>query len=248
MSSATEHYANLLAHHYTWMFGISFEEKVAEQQAILSKAFNAAGITPTGLAIDLGSGPGFQAFALANLGFTSILAVDTSAELVAELESHRTTQPIRTVTDDIRALPVLAAPLSAKAIVCMGDTLTHLPAKSDVTELFSNTFTALAPGGILILAWRDLTPELTGPDRFIPVRATDDTIMTCFLDYATPDTVHVHDLIHKREAGTWSLNKSSYPKLRLSPAFLTEQLTQAGFKVHPQTTAGRLLLLAATKP
>jgi SAM-dependent methyltransferase len=235
------------------MFGIPFEDKVAEQQAILSKAFSTAGITPTGLAIDLGSGPGFQAFALANLGFTSILAVDTSAALIAELESHRTdshrpAQPIRTITDDIRALPVLAAPLSAKAIVCMGDTLTHLPAKSDIIELFSNTFTALAPGGILILTWRDLTPELTGPDRFIPVRATDDTIMTCFLDYATPDTVQVHDLVHKREAGAWSLNKSSYPKLRLSPAFLTEQLTQAGFKVHPQTTAGRLLLLAATKP
>ena len=249
MASASEHYSTLLAHHYTWMFGISFSEKVAEQQSILAKSFLTAGFIPTGHAVDLGSGPGFQSIALANLGFTSVLAVDTSSELLAELESHRDTQPIRTATADIRALSTLAPPASATAIVCMGDTITHLPAKSDLAGLFAAAFAALTPGGIFIISWRDLTPELAGPDRFIPVRSDDATIMTCFLDYATPDTVQVHDLIHQREAsGAWTLNKSSYPKLRLSSAFIADQLTQAGFKVHPADAAGRLLLLAATKP
>jgi SAM-dependent methyltransferase len=238
MPSAKEHYSTLLAHHYTWMFGISFDEKVAEQQAILGKAFAAANFTPAAsipsrLAIDLGSGPGFQTFALANLGFTSILAVDTSPELLAELESHRTTQPIRTALADIRSLSTLTAATPANAIVCMGDTLTHLPTKFDVTALFQAAFNALTPGGIFILTWRDLTPELTGPDRFIPVRSDDTTVMTCFLEYTTPDTVH--DLVYTRQPGTsaWTLNKSSYPKLRLSPDLLTTQLTQTGFKVHP---------------
>jgi SAM-dependent methyltransferase len=256
MPSAADHYAKLLAPHYTWMFGIPFSDKVAEQQSILSKAFADAAFTPSGQAIDLGSGPGFQAFALANLGFTSILAVDTSPTLLHELDSHRTHQPIRTALADIRDLPALTTPASASAIVCMGDTLTHLPAKSDVDTLFRDAFTALAPGGILILTWRDLTPELSGPDRFIPVRSDDSTIMTCFLEYDSPDTVQVHDLIYTRQPETqdtaqppaWTLNKSSYPKLRLSPQFLAAQLAQIGFKVHPQSTAGRLLLLAATKP
>jgi SAM-dependent methyltransferase len=252
-----EHYSTLLAHHYTWMFGISFDEKVAEQQAILAKAFAAANFTPAisslapgGFAIDLGSGPGFQSFALADLGFTSILAVDTSPELLAELESHRNTQPIRTALADLGSLPILTSAASANAIVCMGDTLTHLPTKSDVTALFRDAFNALTPGGILILTWRDLTLELTGPDRFIPVRSDDTTFMTCFLEYTTPDTVHVHDLVYTRQPGAsaWTLNKSSYPKLRLSPELLITQLTQTGFKVHPPDTAGRLLLLTATKP
>jgi SAM-dependent methyltransferase len=253
MSSVAEHYATLLATHYTWMFGISFTDKVAEQQSILTKAFTEAnftplGLAPGGLAIDLGSGPGFQSLALVNLGFTSVLAVDTSLTLLRELESHATGHPIRTAQADIRSLPTLASPASANAIVCMGDTLTHLPAKSDVATLFRDAYTALAPGGILILTWRDLTPTLTGQDRFIPVRADDSTIMTCFLDYDSSDTVQVHDLIYTRLNGSWTLNKSYYPKLRLAPEFLTTQLTQAGFKVHPPSTAGRLLLLVATKP
>jgi SAM-dependent methyltransferase len=237
------------------MFGMPFSDKVAEQQSILSKAFTDANLTPSGQAIDLGSGPGFQSFALSNLGFSSILAVDTSPALLHELDSHRTSQPIRTALSDIRDLPSLTSPTSANAIVCMGDTLTHLPAKSDVATLFRDAFTALVPGGILLLTWRDLTLELSGPDRFIPVRSDDSTIMTCFLEYDSPDTVQVHDLIYTRQPETqdtaqppiWTLNKSSYPKLRLSAEFLTTQLAQAGFNVHPPSTAGRMLLLGAVK-
>jgi SAM-dependent methyltransferase len=256
MSSAADHYANLLAPYYTWMFGVPFADKVAEQQAVLSKAFSDTAFTPSGQAIDLGSGPGFQSFALANLGFTSVLAVDSSSTLLHELDSHLAHQPVRTALADIRDLPKLTAPGSASAIVCMGDTLTHLPAKSDVATLFRDAYGALAPGGVLILTWRDLTPELSGADRFIPVRSDDSTIMTCFLEYDSPDTVQVHDLIYSRQPDTqdtaqppsWILSKSSYPKLRLSPEFLTTKLTQTGFKVNPQSTAGRLLLLSANRP
>jgi hypothetical protein len=36
-ASAQEHYENLLAEHYEWMFGLPFEAKVAEQKAILDE-------------------------------------------------------------------------------------------------------------------------------------------------------------------------------------------------------------------
>jgi len=35
--SAAEHYENLLADHYEWMFGLPFKAKVAEQKAILKE-------------------------------------------------------------------------------------------------------------------------------------------------------------------------------------------------------------------
>lgn len=53
------------------------------------------------------------------------------------------------------------------AIVCMGDTLTHLPARDDVSRLLSEAYGALRPGGRLVLAFRDLTEELTGTDRSV---------------------------------------------------------------------------------
>ena len=63
-------------------------------------------------------------------------------------------------------------------------------------------------------------PILTGTARFLPVRADDQRILTCFLEYG-PSHVTVHDLLHEREAGgAWRLQTSAYRKLRLSPGWV----------------------------
>ena len=53
-----DHYDNLLAEHYDWMFGDSFELKVAEQKALLNQVARAP--RRGELAVDLGCGSGFQ--------------------------------------------------------------------------------------------------------------------------------------------------------------------------------------------
>ena len=37
MSNVAKHYEQLLAEHYVWMFGVPFEQKVAEQKALLDQ-------------------------------------------------------------------------------------------------------------------------------------------------------------------------------------------------------------------
>ncbi len=249
MPTPEEHYRNLLAAHYSWMFGLSFDEKVAEQRALIEPLLTRQ---PRGQAVDLGSGPGFQSFALAQLGFGPIYAIDTSHELLAELEGRRQKSPelpIHTRAADMLTLRNLVVPGSLAVAVCMGDTLTHLPSLEDVRHLFSAVATALIPRGLFILTWRDLTPELTGTDRFIPVRSSEGKIMTCFLEYTSPTTAHVHDLVYTRDPGgrSWTLTKSSYSKLRLPPARMATELTVAGLTVDPLGTAGRLSLAVAHK-
>jgi len=61
-------------------------------------------------------------------------------------------------------------------------------------------FNALHSGGVFVSTYRDLTKELEGLDRFIPVRS-DDKIMTCFLEYESAESVAVHDLIYTRVGG-----------------------------------------------
>lgn len=239
------HYSNLLARHYSWMFGLRFDEKVTEQCTILAPLL--AG-TPRRLAVDLGSGPGFQSIALAQLGFTPVLAIDTSAELLDELAAHSATSSICTHHGDILSLRDFVQPSEASAIVCMGDTLTHLPHPDAVRRLFAQVASALAPGGHFVLTWRDLTEELTGTDRFIPVRADEEKIMTCFLEYLSPTTVQVHDLVYTRSGTLWTLEKSSYPKLRLSPAWVTQELSAAGLGAFlPSDNASGLCLAVARK-
>lgn len=242
MSEVAAHYETLLARHYTWMFGMPFADKVAEQRALLE----GFGVTPGGLAVDLGCGSGFQAVALADMGFSRVLAVDTSGALLAELETRRDGRPIETAEADLRALSSLVPPGGADAVVCMGDTITHLERREDVSHLFRDIAEALVPGGAFVLTWRDLSAELTGTDRFISVASDADRVMTCFLEYE-PERVVVHDLIHVREDGTWTLHKSSYRKLRLSAEWVARELQATGLHVARNEMAGRLSAAVALK-
>lgn len=248
MCTVNEHYERLLSTHYTWMFGVSFEERVNEQKAFLSRALEPLDYTrEAALAVDLGCGPGFQTIALAQLGFSPVIAIDTSSELLDELRSHVGDLRVRIEKADLRDLPAIVPSGQATVIVCMGDTLTHLPEKSDVIALFGGAFDRLRPGGMLVITYRDLTTELFGTDRFIPVRSDDNKIMTCFLEFENADSVVVHDLVYERRGAGWSLNKSSYRKLRLGIEWVREELSRAGFDVLSEGSAGRLIGLAAAK-
>lgn len=238
------HYETLLAEHYTWMFGVSFEEKVAEQRLLLDRLGFAEG--PRGAAVDLGCGPGFQAIALADLGFAPVLAVDTSETLLDELRHHASGWSVEPVHADISRLMELVSPQTLTAVVCMGDTLPHLASTDDVRNLFRDAHAALRPGGRIALTFRDFSQPLSGLDRFIPIRADQDRIMMCVLDYE-PEHVLVTDLIHVRKGDAWSLQKSFYRKLRLAPAMVCDWLSDAGFTVTRNEPAGRMHAVVAQK-
>jgi SAM-dependent methyltransferase len=244
MSKVEEHYKELLAQNYVWMSGVPFEQKVEEQKALLGSL---PGLKRGGLAFDLGCGPGFQTLALAELGYSPVFAFDTSPELLTELDARTGSLPVTTQQMDITRIADADLPAPASVAVCMGDTLTHLPSKAAVQKLFADVYARLAPEGTLVLTYRDLTAELAGSDRFLPVRADDTRIMTCFLEYASRDYVTVHDLIYVREDDCWKLNKSCYEKLRLSSDWVSSALRKAGFTVTKVGQAGRLLLAIGRK-
>ncbi|TCC50516.1 class I SAM-dependent methyltransferase [Kribbella pittospori] len=241
MSEVVAHYEQLLAQYYTWMLGADFDALVAEQRDLLKSC----GISKSGVALDLGCGSGLHSVALAQLGYNSVLAVDVSPTLLAELATRAVQFPgIRPIHADLCAgLRPIVEPQSITTAVCMGDTLSHLPDLPAVQRLLADSFEALIPGGVLILSFRDLTKPVTGLDRFIQVRADDSRIMTCFLE-DEGDYLRVHDLIHSRTPdSSWQLNKSSYRKLRIPPTWLTTQLRDTGFTVASSVPGPRGMLV-----
>lgn len=227
---------------------MSFSAKVAEQKAILVDALQpTTDDSEPGLAVDLGSGPGFQTIALSEMGYSPVLALDSSESLLKELQLHLKELAVQTVCTDLLQLGQFVSPASANAIVCMGDTITHLGSKDAVEGLLSSVFDALVPGGRFVISYRDLSSEATGLDRFIPVYADEDKVMTCFLEFDRTDTVMVHDLVYSRVNHQWLLEKSSYRKLRLPIDWLNDAMVRVGFIVH-QGQAGRLLRLVGQKP
>jgi SAM-dependent methyltransferase len=248
MSKVAKHYEQLLAEHYIWMFGIPFEQKVAEQKSLLERfGSSLPAELRYGPAIDLGCGPGFQTIALVELGFAPVIAVDISKELLVELRTRSGSSAIETREADIASPDTIGPSPDAAVIVCMGDTLTHLPSRSAVQDLFRAVFCKLKAGGLFVITYRDLTSELYGTDRFLPVQADDSRIMTCFLEYQDEDFVIVNDLVYVREESGWKLNKGSYEKLRLSSEWISHKLRDAGFKIECEEPAGRLYMVVAQK-
>jgi 2-polyprenyl-3-methyl-5-hydroxy-6-metoxy-1,4-benzoquinol methylase len=241
--TVADHYEKHLGPIYTWMVGgadAAISRSVAELDALPlpSKA--------GGTAVDLGAGFGMHAIPLARRGF-SVVAIDTYDPLLEELVSRKGSLPIRTVNADLLAFRThIAAPIDV--IMCMGDTLTHLPNHSSVESLFRDVAASLVPGGLFAATFRDYTSApLQGDARFILVRGDDERVLTCFLEYAAT-TVTVHDLLHQREGGSWRLRTSSYPKLRLSPEWVVEQLSSLGLSVHRDTAQGGMIRIAARMP
>jgi 2-polyprenyl-3-methyl-5-hydroxy-6-metoxy-1,4-benzoquinol methylase len=241
MATAETHYRTLLGPVYSWMLG-DLNAAFARSAAEIGDLPLPAG---RGVAVDLGAGLGLHALALAQRGF-EVVAIDSSTVLLDELRSRRGSLPIAIHQADLAEFRHIVAG-QPQVIVCMGDTLTHLPAPSSVESLLVEVAAALPRGGVFATTFRDYaSSELRGEQRFILVRADDARILTCFLEYQDHQ-VMVHDLLQEREHGRWRQTISSYPKLRLAPAWVMSKLSELGFSVNRDATPSGMARIVATK-
>lgn len=226
MNSVFDHYSQLLAPVYAWMSG-SAEAALDGGKAELAE-LNLP--LPAGsLVVDLGAGFGVHSVPLARGGLR-VLAVDSSTELLKELDRLASGLTVESVADDLLSFRSHLEEKAA-AVFCMGDTLTHLPEHTHVDFLVQEVHEALAPGGYFVLSFRDFSEPLEGDARFIPVRSDERRILTCFLEYEE-DTVVVHDILHERAGDAWGTRVSSYRKLRLAPDRVIASLETIGFETR----------------
>ena len=174
--SAKDHYDSHLGNFYEWMAGDFDAGRQVQEQYFRDKGL---GTEHGDIAIDLGSGHGFQSMALAHLGY-AVQAVDFNQQLLDSLEKRKGELPIDLFKGDI--LSYLENAPAAELIVCMGDTLAHLLSFEEVEQMFQKVHQRLKPGGQFICSFRDYQFELKDEQRFIPVRADENRIHTCFLE------------------------------------------------------------------
>jgi SAM-dependent methyltransferase len=232
-----------LAPVYSWILG-GFENAYQANVELFARLE----LSPEGgdLAVDLGCGPGCQSLPLAERGF-SVVAIDFCQELLDELMERGGDLPISTVCDDLSKFSkYIDEP--PDLVVCMGDTLVHLPDVASVEQVIDRVSSTLKPGGTFIYSIRDyVSKEPTGADRFVPIRADDERIFTCFLDYRD-DVVHVHDVLYRKESGEWTLHVSDYLKLRLDTAEINGRLQTNGLDISQQMTERGMIYVIATRP
>jgi hypothetical protein len=241
MATVAEHYARHLGPIYVWMAGGSeaaLRAGAAELEALRLP------LTEGGVAIDLGAGFGMHSIALARQG-VRVTAIDTSVELLRALLELGGHLPIQAVNDDLLAFHthIKEAP---SAILCMGDTITHLPDFSAVESLVARVSVELPLGGTFVVSFRDYSVPLIRDQRFVSVRSDDTRILTCFLEYE-PETVLVHDILHQRTTEGWQTRVSHYRKLRLPPERLIARLHSNGFTVRREAGTKGLIRLVAQR-
>ncbi|MBN1240508.1 MAG: class I SAM-dependent methyltransferase [Gammaproteobacteria bacterium] len=243
MADPKQHYDTHLGPVYSWMTG-DFAA-LRRRSGDLFDRLAVAAIDGGRVAVDLGAGHGAQSVPLAERGF-DVVAIDFCRALLEELADNARGLPVTAVEGDLLDLERhVHAP--AGAVVCMGDTLTHLPDLADVERLVRAAARVLAPGGKLVVTFRDyVSREPRGTERFIPVRADGDRILTCVLEYS-PEHVTVYDLLHEKRDGVWKQRVGSYRKLRLDPAWLARLCEAAGLGVIESSTEAGVVTLAAQR-
>lgn len=241
MSTVREHYDRHLGPVYAWMAGgiePALERGAAELDAIGAHASKGT------VALDLGAGFGMHAIGLARRGF-DVLAIDSSAVMLDELARQADALPLRIVCGDLLSFPQHVS-TKPELVLCMGDTLTHLPDEESVERLIAAVAGSLGDGGRFVITLRDYSAALTGPRRFIPVRSDENRIFVCFLEY-TATRVTVTDILHQRNGSEWTMSASTYDKLRIIPEWLDEQLRRSGFAVTRDINASGMLRFVAAR-
>ena len=236
-----EHYDIHLADFYSWMTG-DFETKQKEFQKFLKE--NAIIPSSTKKAIDLGAGHGLQSVPLAKLGF-NVTAVDFNEQLLGELTINAKGLTIEILNDDIKRIKQFADK-EVELIVCCGDTLSHLDNKGEIENLITDISTTLQAGGKTLLSFRDYSTELTGDNRFIPVKSDDTRILTCVLDYEN-ETVRVTDLLNEKTETGWKQKVSSYNKVRILTNEVVKILEANGMNIQLNQVINRMTTIIAVK-
>jgi 2-polyprenyl-3-methyl-5-hydroxy-6-metoxy-1,4-benzoquinol methylase len=242
MKTAAAHYAAHLGPIYSWMLGdidAAFARSAAEIEDLHLPEAN------HGAAIDLGAGLGLHTLPLAKRGF-HVTAIDSCQVLLDELNLRSGALAVTAVNGDLVDFRAVVKK-EPRVVLCMGDTLTHLPALGSVESLLKDVAACLPRGGVFATTFRDYaTKTLQGDKRFILVRADADRILTCFLEYEDHQVI-VHDLLNEKEDGRWRQTVSSYPKLRLTPEWVASTLSELGFGVKRDTTPSGMVRIVATK-
>jgi len=239
-SPAFNHYKNFLSKIYSWSLG--------DKSELFQK--NAAWLMQNGITegtlLDLGAGFGPYSIPAAEIGL-KVTAVDFATDLLLELRKFDTDSKVKTVESDLITF-LRHHCADYDYVLCLGDTLSHLPSVEMVKDLFQSLVDQVSENGRLFLSWNDYqTLPLQNANRFILVRQDEQQHLTSVLEDVNDQFIRVTDILHSKKNDLYQVSGGSYPKLKLTPQVVTELLHQADFDVIKTNLTGRLVEIIASK-
>jgi glycine/sarcosine N-methyltransferase len=139
-----------------------------------------------GTAVDAGSGTGFHALLLSQLG-VRVTAVDLSQEMLTRLADNAAAMKLTIPTVQVSLQEMSAKlPGTYDAVVCMGNTLAHLLTREGLEEVVREFASIIRPGGVLLLQVLNYERILSRQERIQSVREEPNGMIVRFYDFGEP--------------------------------------------------------------
>lgn len=232
MTEAPEHarpgiaaFYDRLAPDYDAMTG--FDKRFVQERPFFRLLVERKGIRT---ALDAGSGTGFHALLLAQLG-VEVTAVDVSREMMDRLSAHARAmdlevQPVLSTFQDLREY--VHGPFDA--VFCLGNSLPHLLTEDDLRRACENFHAVLRPGGMLFLQLLNYDRIMSSRTRVQSVKESGDATYVRMYDYEQAGDLILFNLLRlEKQGGEAGQTHLTVPLRALRSAGLTETLRRSGF-------------------
>ncbi len=155
-----------------------FDARLEKQKSVLE---NVLGRLPATQVVDMGCGTGVHAVALAQLG-CAVTGVDLSAGMLARAQAHadRLGATVRFVHGDF------LAPLAGEAadlLLCLGNSIPHLPSRAALAAVLAHWRGLLAPAGHVLLQLLNYRRVLSARERIVNIHREDSRTIVRFYDF-----------------------------------------------------------------
>lgn len=207
---------------------VSWPDRLARESPFLTKALESVGARRI---IDLGSATGHHSLHFARQGY-DVVGVDPSEEMVRLARAQAGDSNVSFLVGGFGGL---RASLEGEfdAVLCLGNTLPHVPDQASLQSALADIMAVLRPGGLLIVQQLNYDRIMTTRQRFLGLsqgrRDHAEYLFFRFYDYL-PTGLAFNVVIMRREAdGTWQHRvESTYLQPILSTQ-LTSTLAETGF-------------------
>ena len=210
-------------------------------------------------ALDAGCGTGFHSLLLAQLG-VRVTALDVSGEMLERLERHGREMEleIRRVRSDLQGIPD-AAPGPFDAVFCMGNTLPHLLAETDIRAALKSFAAVLRPGGMLFLQILNYDRILAKRERIQSAKESNGVTFVRFYDFDDAGGLVLFNILRlEKKEDRLTTGLITVPLLPLGSVRIMSILEECGYQqirtfgsvaMDPFDAAlSKDLVIAATRP
>ena len=207
---------------------VNWEARLAHELPFFERLFQAAGVRRV---LDAACGTGHHAIALAQRGH-KVTGADLSAVMISRARENAAATGVDVAFRTAGLGDFASLGQSFDAVICLGNSLPHLPTAQAVAGAMSDFAAVLAPGGLLVVQNRNFDQVWAERQRFMPPQSyregEREWLFLRFYDFHE-STVTFNMVRLRRADGAWEQDTEA---TLLRPIFrdeLAEALDAAGF-------------------